>query len=61
MGPEGKNMENTPQELSESKKSTEPFKQESTAESTEKSTADEKKKPIRVEIFLMPTYKKPKK
>jgi len=54
-------MENTPQELSESKKSTEPFKQESTAESTEKSTADEKKKPIRVEIFLMPTYKKPKK
>ena len=54
-------MKNTSQELSESKKSAELSKQESPAESAQKSTANEKKKPLRVEIALMPTYKKPKK
>jgi len=49
-------MKNTSEELSESKKSVEPSKQESPAEST----ADEKKKPICVEIALLPVYKKPK-
>jgi hypothetical protein len=53
--PKGK-MKNTSEELSESKKSVEPSKQESPAEST----ADEKKKPICVEIALLPVYKKPK-
>jgi hypothetical protein len=37
------------------------MKNKSPAEASEKGTAEEKQKPIRVEIFLMPTYKKPKK
>ena len=48
-------IKNASQVLSESKKSTALFKQESSA------TADENKKPLKVEIVSVPTYKKPKK